>query len=347
MMTDKKKTRRNFLITSMAFTSGIAGNSACQQLNKTTDRSLDDSISTAQTSQNQSTSASGKPPATMPQKLLGRTGVSVPILGLGGSASPLSRPSQEDEKRSIVIIERAFELGIRYFDTAANYGPSEERLGKVLPPHRKEVVLASKSNVRDRDGAWRELEQSLNRLKTDYLDLWQLHAVSFDWNLDAIFDTKDGAIKAIQEAKEQKLVRFAGITGHHDPTIIAEGLRRYPFDTALIPINAADKHTPKPFITEVLPLALQKNIGILAMKIPAYGRLFKPGVLEGMHQAMGYALSQKGVHCCIIAAEDVAILEQNVRAAQAFQPLTNNEISAIEQRTASVWQENSFFREWT
>jgi predicted aldo/keto reductase-like oxidoreductase len=141
-------------------------------------------------------------------------------------------------------------------------------------------------------------------------------------------------------------VRFVGITGHHDPTIIAEGLRRYPFDTALIPINAADKHNPKPFITKVLPVAQQKNTGIIAMKVPAYGRLFKPGVLEGMHQAMGYALSQRGVHCCIIAAEDVALLEQNVRVAQAFAPLSTDEISAIEQRTAAVWQENSFFREW-
>ncbi len=345
-MTGNKQTRRNFLITSMAVAGGIVGTSACQQLTNTTDQSPENPSSTAQTSQDQSTSASEKISAKMPQRVLGRTGVSVPILGLGGSASPLSRPPKEQEDKSIAIIERAFELGIRYFDTAANYGPSEERLGKVLPPFRKEVFLASKSNARDRDGAWRELEQSLKRLKTDYLDLWQFHSVSYDWNLDAILNTKHGAIKALEEAKEQKLVRFVGITGHHDPAIIAEGLRRYPFDTALIPINAADKHNPKPFITKVLPVAQQKNTGIIAMKVPAYGRLFKPGVLEGMHQAMGYALSQSGVHCCIIAAEDVALLEQNVRVAQAFQTLSTEEISAIEQRTAAVWQENSFFREW-
>ncbi|KAB8319219.1 aldo/keto reductase [Tolypothrix campylonemoides VB511288] len=345
-MTSNKKTRRNFLITSMAVAGGIVGTSACQQLTNTTE-SPENPSSTAQTPQNQLASASPRQPeAKMPQRILGRTGVSLPILGLGGSASPLSRPPKEEEDKSIAIIERAFELGIRYFDTAANYGPSEQRLGKVLPAHRKEVFLATKTNIRDRDGAWRELEQSLKRLKTDSLDLWQLHSVSFDWNLDAILNTKHGAIRAVQEAKEQKIVRFVGITGHHDPTIIAEALRRYPFDTALIPINAADKHNPKPFITKVLPVAQEKNTGIIAMKVPAYGRLFKPGVLEGMHQAMGYALSQSGVHCCIIAAEDVALLEQNVRVAQAFQTLSNDEISAIEQRTAAVWQENSFFREW-
>lgn len=344
-MTSNKKTRRNFLITSMAVAGGIVGTSACQQLTNTTE-SPENPSSTAQISQNQLAAVSRQPEAKMPQRILGRTGVSLPILGLGGSASPLSRPPKEEEDKSIAIIERAFELGIRYFDTAANYGPSEQRLGKVLPAHRKDVFLASKTNIRDRDGAWRELEQSLKRLKTDYLDLWQLHSVSFDWNLDAILNTKHGAIRAVQEAKEQKIVRFVGITGHHDPAIIAEGIRRYPFDTALIPINAADKHNPKPFITKVLPVAQQKNTGIIAMKVPAYGRLFKPGVLEGMHQAMGYALSQSGVHCCIIAAEDIALLEQNVRVAQAFQTLSNDEMSAIEQRTAAVWQENSFFREW-
>lgn len=346
-MSGNKTTRRNFLITSVAVAGGIVGTSACEKLTHSTVEAPENSSSTASLqSQNESAFTSDTPLVKMPQRVLGRTSVTVPILGLGGSASPLSRPQESEEANSIAIIERAFELGIRYFDTASNYGPSEERYGKVLPPHRKEIFLASKSNARDRDRAWRELEQSLKRLKTDYLDLWQFHSVSFDWNLDAILNTKHGAIKVAQEAKEQKIVRFIGITGHHDPAIIAEGLRRYPFDTALIPINAADKHTPSPFITKVLPVAQQKNTGIIAMKVPAYGRLFKPGVLDGMHQAMGYALSQPGVHCCIIAAEDVNLLEQNVKVAQAFQTLSNEELLAIEQRTAAVWQDSSFFREW-
>ncbi|GAB1539345.1 aldo/keto reductase [Scytonema sp. NUACC21] len=332
------------------------GTSACQKLTNPTVESSENFSSTvdlrsaqragAKLSQDASTPALSTPLAKMPQRMLGRTGVTLPILGLGGSASPLSRPQEEEEANSTAIIERAFELGIRYFDTASNYGPSEERLGKVLSSHRQDIFLASKSNARDRDRAWRELEQSLKRLKTDYLDLWQFHSVSFDWNLDAILNSKHGAIRVAQEAKAQKIIRFIGITGHNNPEIIAEGLRRYPFDTALIPINAADKHTPNPFITGVLPLSQKKNTGIIAMKVPAYGKLFKPGVLEGMHQAMGYALSQPGVHCCIIAAEDVNLLEQNVRVAQAFQPLSKEDLSIIEQRTASVWQDSSFFRQW-
>jgi aryl-alcohol dehydrogenase-like predicted oxidoreductase len=93
-------------------------------------------------------------------------------------------------------------------------------------------------------------------------------------------------------------------------------------------------------------VAQQKKTGVIAMKVPAYGRLFKPGVLDGMHQAMGYALSQKGVHCCIIAAETLAQLEHNVSVAQAFQPLAVQELAAIEQRTAANWQDSSFFRDW-
>lgn len=285
-------------------------------------------------------------PATlaMPERVLERTGVTLPILGLGGSASPLSRAGQERE--AIALIERAFALGVRYFDTAANYGPSEQRLGKVLPAHRQAAFIASKTSQRDRDGAWRELETTLKRLQTDYLDLWQFHALTHDWDLDTILDRKNGAILAAEEARRQGLVRFIGITGHHNPGIIAKGLRRYSFDTALVPINAADIHTPAPFITGVLPVARSQDVGIIAMKVPAYGRLLQPGVLKGMRQAMGYALSQDGVRCCIIAADTLEQLEENVRVARAFQPLSGEELAEIESKTVTAWQKSSFFRRW-
>jgi aryl-alcohol dehydrogenase-like predicted oxidoreductase len=277
--------------------------------------------------------------------MLGNTGVSVPLLGLGGAGqTPLSWEGSESS--AIAIIERALQLGIRYFDTASSYGPSEDYLGTVLPPHRKQIFLASKTGARDRDGAWRELERSLTRLKTDYLDLWQFHHVSFNEELDTLLG-ENGAIHALEEAKQQKLVRFSGITGHHEPAVIAEGLRRFPFDTTLISINAADRHHPRPFASIALPVARERNVGVIAMKVPAYGRLFSSGALEGMHQAMGYTLSLPGVHCCVIAAETVAQLEHNVSVAKSFQPLSEAEIGAIEQRAALAWQENTFFRAWT
>ncbi len=330
----RKTTRRTFLTTSVAVAGGIIGGGALQH--NLTSASKDQPPATA-----------NQPPntAAMPERVLGNTGVSVPIFGLGGAGqTPLSWDNREQD--AVAIIQRALELGIRYFDTAASYGPSEDYLGKVLPAHRDKVFLASKSDKRDRDGAWKELERSLKRLNTDHLDLWQLHHVSFREELDQIFG-KDGASKAIEEAKAQKLIRFAGISGHHEPDIIAEGLRRYPFDTTLICINAADKHHPRPFIPTVMPVARQKNVGVIAMKIPAYGRLFKPGVLDGMHQAMGYTLSQPGVHCCVIAAETVAQLESNVEVARAFKPLNEASLAQIEQRTAVAWQDNTFFRAWT
>lgn len=281
----------------------------------------------------------------MPSRQLGRTNIQLPVLGLGGAGkTPLNWPKAE--QAAIAQIERAFELGIRYFDTAASYGPSETYLGKVLPSYRSEIFLASKTAGRDYDSAWRDLEQSLTRLNTDYLDLWQFHHVSLESDLDTLF-SENGAAKALEEAKAQGLVRFSGITGHHEPDIIIAGLERYPFDHALIPVNAADTHHPRPFIPSVLPVAIAQNVGITAMKVPAYGRLFKPGVLEGMHQALGYTLSQQGVHCAVIAAETIDQLEENVKAAQSFQTLDAAVLSEIEQKTAAAWEDNTFFRAWT
>ncbi|MBW4687408.1 MAG: aldo/keto reductase [Komarekiella atlantica HA4396-MV6] len=319
----QRQTRRNFLMTTVAVTGGIVATTTFQQ----------NATNTA------------TPPAMMPERVLGRTEVKVPIFGLGGAGqTPLSWEGRERD--AVAIIQRALELGIRYFDTAASYGPSEDYLGKVLPPHRSKLFLTSKTDKRDRDGAWRELERSLKRLNTDYLDLWQLHHVSFTEELDIIFSAS-GTIKAMEEAIQQKLVRFAGITGHHEPEVIAEGLRRYPFHTTLIPVNAADKHHPRPFIPVVLPVAQQKNVGVIAMKVPAYGRLFKPGGLTGMQQALGYTMSQPGVHCCVIAAETIAQLEDNVKIARAFQPLKEQELTAIAQQTAGIWEDGTFFRAWT
>ncbi|TVQ44464.1 MAG: aldo/keto reductase [Gloeocapsa sp. DLM2.Bin57] len=286
-----------------------------------------------------------QPITPIPERILGKTGVSVPIFGLGGAGrTPLSQANKETEARK--IIEAALEGGIRYFDTAASYGPSEDYLGQVLPSYRQQVFLASKTGARDREGAWRNLERSLQRLNTDYLDLWQLHHVSFNQELEQIFG-QNGAIKALEEAIDQKIVRFSGITGHHEPAVIAEALRLYPFDTTLITLNAADIHHPRPFSTGVLPLAQTQNVGVIAMKVPAYGRLFKPGLLKGMSEAMGYSLSLRGVHCCIIAVENVKQLQANLEVARNYQPLTQAQMGEIEQKTAHAWEDSNFFRAWT
>jgi aryl-alcohol dehydrogenase-like predicted oxidoreductase len=352
-MPPSKPTRRRFLATSAAVAGGLVGSAACRQALQSSAPKADPQVFTAAASRPAADvsrveaplNAAAQVVQAMPSRLLGRTPMTTPILGLGGSASPLSRPGAEAE--ALAMIERAYEGGIRYFDTAANYGPSEERLGQVLPAVRSEVMIATKTSRRDYDAAWQQLESSLQRLKTDYIDLWQFHAITYDWDVDSLLDPQQGAIKAAEEAKQQGLIRAIGVTGHNNPEIFVKALNRYPFDTALIPINAADKHTPAPFIDHVLPVAQQHNTGIIAMKVPAYGRLFQPGVLTGMAEALGYALSQPQVHCCIVAADTLEQLEENLAAARAFQPMTAETLSNIEQRTASVWQETSFFRRWS
>lgn len=348
-MTRSQPTRRHFLATSVAAAGSLIGSAACsdalQSSTVTTAPDFSLGAPSEPTSPSPVTATAQRLSAPLPSRSLGRTQMTVPILGLGGSASPLSRTGAEAE--AIAIIERAYESGIRYFDTAANYGPSEERLGKVLPAVRSEVMIATKTNHRDRDRAWRQLEQSLQRLQTDFIDLWQFHAITHDWDVDTLLDPRQGAIKAAEEAREQGIIGAIGVTGHNNPDIFVKALTQYPFDTALIPINAADRHTPKPFIDTVLPVAQQHNTGIIAMKVPAYGRLFQPGVLNGMAEAIGYTLSQPQVHCCIIAVDTLEQLAENIAAARAFQTLSADALSNIEQRTATVWQNASFFRGWS
>lgn len=321
-----KTQRRTFLLSSLAAAGGLLGSLVLHQDQRSESTSLPVS------------------PASLPHRVLGRTGVKLPVLGLGGAGqTPLSKVGAE--KDAVQMIQAAWDLGIRYFDTAASYGPSEDYLGKVLPPYRSNLFLASKTAKRDRDGAWWELERSLNRLNTDYLDLWQLHHVSYAEEIETIFGA-NGAIKAIEEAKDQGIIKFSGITGHHEPDIIIAGLNRYAFDTTLIPVNAADVHHPRPFISSVLPVARQQQVGVIAMKVPAYGKLLRPGVLSGMSEAMGYSLSQPGVHTCIIAAETLKQLTANVQTAAAFQQLDQATLASIEQRTQSTWEDHSFFRQW-
>ncbi|WP_175551032.1 aldo/keto reductase [Spirulina major] len=339
--------RRNILIAGAAFVGGLVGATQLPRLGKQEpDSSLALSPDVESSTSTAPSTLTLPADATIPERVLGKTGVSVPILGLGGAGptTPINEAGRRGE--AIALVEAALAAGVRYFDTAASYGASEENLGLVLPPYRDRLFLASKTAKLDRDGAWRELEQSLTRLKTDYLDLWQLHHISFTDEIDR-FTGRNGAAQAFTEAKEQGIVRHLGITGHHEPDAIIAGLRRYPFDTTLIPVNAADPHHPRPFIPSVLPVAQELNVGVIAMKVPAYGRLLKPGVLASITQAFGFSLSQPGVHSSIIAADSPEQLRENVAAAAAFQPLTAEEQGAIAARVQNHWEDNSFYRAWT
>jgi aryl-alcohol dehydrogenase-like predicted oxidoreductase len=237
----------------------------------------------------------------MSDRPLGRTGHQVPLFSLGGQAT-IEKHGTRDE--SLAIINRALDLGVNYIDTAAAYGRgiSQTYIGEVMATRRDEVFLATKTHDRTRDGSLRLLEESLRMLQTDHLDLWQLHNVTRDEQVERIFG-KNGAIEALQQAREEKIVRFLGITGHYDPAPLIRGIKQFEFDTILMALNPADKHHLA-FTEELLPLAKEKQMGVIGMKIPARGRIFREGGLTSMRDAMTYVLSLPGVSTVIVDDSD-------------------------------------------
>lgn len=278
--------------------------------------------------------------AGMTTRPLGRTGHQVKLFSLGGQAT-LEQAGTHDE--SIAIINRAIDLGVNYIDTAARYGRgiSQTYIGEVMKTRRQEVFLASKTHDRTRDGSLRVLEESLKLLQTDRLDLWQLHNVQTDEQLDAIFG-KDGAIEAMQQARAQKMVRFLGITGHFDPDVLLRGIQRFDFDTILMALNPADRHH-RAFTERLLPAANDKKMGVIAMKIPARGRLFRPDGVNSMKDAMSYVLTLP-VSTVIVGCDTVKQLEENIAIATAFRPLPATEMARLEQLTAGYVAEASWFK---
>jgi aryl-alcohol dehydrogenase-like predicted oxidoreductase len=298
----------------------------------------------------------------MPTRNLGRTGYRVGIFSLGGQAS-IEQPN--NEAVAVPIIERALDLGVNYIDTAAMYGGeqrwSQRYVGEVMKRRRAQAYLASKTHDRTRDGSLKLLEQSLKLLNTDHLDAWQLHHIDNQSDVDHIFG-KGGAIEAFQEAKEQKMVRFFGVTGHTDPDFLVQCLERFPFDQILMALNAADRHHLS-FMEKLLPTAVEKKMGIIGMKIPARGRIlasWKPeahqqpgwtGIAPGpgtlaMKEAMYYVLSLP-VSTVIIGCDTIAQLEENVQLARDFTPLSERQLASLSEKAEPVARQALFFRRWS
>lgn len=209
---------------------------------------------------------------TMPTRNLGKTGYKVGIFSLGGQAA---LEKANNEANAVPVIERALDLGVNYIDTSSIYGGperwSEQYVGKVMKHRRNDAFLATKTKERTRDGSMRMIEKSLNLLQTDHVDLWQLHDIGTMTDINEIF-AKGGAMEALLEARDRKIVRYLGITGHYRPDALIEAIHRHPFDTILMAVNAADPHHYS-FSDQLLPLAVEKQMGIIGMKVPARGRL--------------------------------------------------------------------------
>ncbi len=276
----------------------------------------------------------------MPTRPLGRTGHLVAIFSLGGQAT-LEQSGTAEESEG--IINRALDLGVNYIDTAAAYGrgQSERYIGAVMKTRRKEVFLASKTHNRSYDGSMRLLEQSLKNLQTDHLDLWQLHNVRTQDDLDRIF-ADDGAIKALEKARSEGTVRFLGITGHYDPFVLRKAIQQYPFDTILMALNAADRHN-KSFADNLLPTAVEKNLGIIGMKVPARGRIFRDGGITSMEPAMRYVLTLP-VSTIIVGISTLKELEENIGYARAFRPMTEQEMKKTEELTKPYFANATWFQ---
>lgn len=276
----------------------------------------------------------------LPMRPLGKTGRRVTIFGLGGQAA-LEDPARFGD--AVAIANRAFELGVNYVDTAPVYGggTSERVIGEALRGRRREIFLASKTHDRTYDGSMRLLESSLKRLGTDHLDLWQLHNIKTEADLGFVF-SREGAVRAMERARSEGMIRFIGITGHEDPFVIRAALGRYPFDTALLALNAADRHQAS-FIDHALPAAVERGAGVVAMKVPGRGKLLRPDGVRTMEEAMRYALTLP-VATAIVGLSSLAELEENVAIARAFRPLTEGEMAELERLTEAYHAEALWYR---
>jgi aryl-alcohol dehydrogenase-like predicted oxidoreductase len=273
-------------------------------------------------------------PGQVPKKQLGKTGVEVSALGVGG----FHLGSAKDQGTATEIVSRAIDAGVNFFDNAWEYhdGDSETRLGKALQGKRDKVVLMTKvcTHGRGKDVAMRMLEESLRRLKTDHLDVWQIHEVVYYNDPDLIF-AKGGVAEALTEAKQQGKVRFVGFTGHKDPVIHLKVLSHdYPFDTVQMPLNPFDA-TYHSFENLVLPEATKRGIAVLGMKsLGGNGEMVTTGTItpeEGLRYAMSLPVATT-----ISGMESIEVAEQNLAIARDFKPMESAEMDALRQR-CSVW----------
>ncbi len=301
--------------------------------------------------------------AAMPTRNLGKTGYKVAIFSLGGQAA-LEKANNFDI--AVPIIERALDLGVNYIDTSSIYGGperwSEQYVGRVMKTRRQDAFLATKTKERTREGSLRMIEKSLTLLNTDHVDLWQLHDIGLPEDVNAIFG-KSGAIQALVEMQEQKVVRFLGVTGHYRPEALIAAVGRHPFDTILMSLNAADAHIHS-FADQLLPLVVEKQMGIIGMKVPARGRLLStwtPPPLEqqqhswegsaiatrsgvmNMREAMHFTLTHP-VSTVIIGCDNIQQLEENVQIARDFTPLSHSQMVALNELAAPVAKQSLFFR---
>ncbi len=266
----------------------------------------------------------------IPRRQLGNTDTQVSILGMGG----FHLGAAQDLETATKIVSMALDAGINFFDNAWEYhdGKSEEWLGQALGNRRKEAVVMTKvcTHGRKKEVAMKMLEDSLRRLRTDHLDVWQIHEVVYEKDPERIF-APGGAAEALLDAKKQGKTRLIGFTGHKDPSIHLKMLSKgFPFDTVQMPLNPLDG-TFRSFEQQVLPEAQRQKLAIFGMKsMGGSGEMIKNGVLTP-EEALRYAMSMP-VAVTISGMNDLDVLKQNLAIASGFVPMTQNELSSLRSR---------------
>jgi uncharacterized protein len=310
---DNDFTRRDFVKGAAAFTASTITNVR---------RSI------AGASKSQAGNAANLP--QVPKRPLGKTGAEVSALGVGG----YHLGSTKDQDEATELVSRALDAGVNFFDNAWDYhdGLSEERLGVALRGRRDQAFLMTKvcTHGRGKDVAMQMLEQSLRRLQTDHLDLWQIHEVIYYNDPDLIF-ASGGAAEALEAAKQQGKVRFVGFTGHKDPEIHLRMLRQgFPFDAVQMPLNAFDANF-RSFEVQVVPDAQKRGIAVLGMKsLGGSGEMVTGGAITAQ-EGLRYAMSLP-VATTISGMESLAVLEQNLEVARGFQPMSASDMQALRER---------------
>lgn len=275
------------------------------------------------------------PKTGMPTRVLGKTGARVSILGMGAGSRWLMH---ESEDQALQALNNCLKSGITYLDSAAQYGngESERRLGLFLKERRKDVWLTTKVSERGYDDVMRVIEESLKRLKTDRVDLLHMHNLTGAADLAAM-EAPTGTLKAMYKIREQKMARFIGVTSHTDPEILRTCLERHDLDCTQMALNAALMGNSSPsnvrgysrsFEELALPVALEKNMGVTAMKVFAQDKLFPDGTPE---ELMRYGLSLP-VASAVVGMPKMQHIEQNIQFAKNFKPLSPQEMKSLSGR---------------
>lgn len=276
------------------------------------------------------TAAPSKATGAIPRRKLGKTGAEVSIIGVGG----YHLGAVGDEAEAIKIVHAALDAGVNFFDNAWEYhdGKSEQWLGKALVGKRDKAFVMTKvcTHGRGKAEATKQLDQSLKRLKTDHIDLWQVHEVVYDDD-PAKHYAKDGVLEALTEAKKSGKVRFVGFTGHKSPELLLDMINRgYAFETIQLPLNPFDAHFNS-FAGKVLPKAHEKGLGVIGMKpLCGGGEPISKGILT-VQEALRYAMSLP-VAVTVTGIDSYGVLEQDLAIARGFKPMTDAELKAIREK---------------